>query len=128
MLIAYVDESARRRRDEATSVYTLAAVLVDASAVPEVRDAMMRLRYGKSPVVHWRLERAERRAAERGETLAAFVVGLLKQSNGKSVSEARRDLAALFAAHDKGRNRTPVGPLTHTWSGRRIFRSLTRFG
>jgi hypothetical protein len=51
-------------------------------------------------------ERAERRAAERGETLAEFVGDLLKQSIGPVVSDPRRELAALFAALNKRRART----------------------
>ena len=56
-------------------------------------------------------DHAERRAAERGETLEDYVVELVKHSNGEVVSDSRRDPAVLLAALDKGRNRTPVGPL-----------------
>lgn len=54
---------------------------------------------------------AERQAAERGESLAEFVIGLLTQANEARISEARHRMAELFVALDKGRNRIPVGPL-----------------
>jgi cytochrome P450 len=57
-------------------------------------------------------EHAERRAAERGETLAEYVVELVKDSNGQIVSEPRPDSTALLIALDKGRNQAPVGPLS----------------
>lgn len=60
MVIAFVDESARERAED-ECVYVLAAAVVDAGVIPEVREAMRALRVGKSPVVHWRLERPERR-------------------------------------------------------------------
>ncbi|MFC8529586.1 hypothetical protein [Nocardia sp. NPDC057227] len=54
-----VDESARRRSLEGACVYTLAAVIVPESALAEVRETMLALRYGRTPRVHWRDERLE---------------------------------------------------------------------
>jgi hypothetical protein len=56
-------------------------------------------------------ERAERRAAECGEALSDYVVGLVKHSNEQVLPEPRPDPGALLAALDRGCNRTPVGPL-----------------
>jgi hypothetical protein len=50
-------------------------------------------------------------AAQRGRTLAEYVVDLLKQAYDQRIAEAQRRMADLFAALDKGRNRQPVGPL-----------------
>lgn len=61
MLTAFVDESARHRLDESTSVYALAAVIVDDRGLAAVAEAMDGLRYRKNAQVHWRLERTERR-------------------------------------------------------------------
>ncbi|UGT64488.1 hypothetical protein [Nocardia asteroides] len=60
MLFAFVDESARRRSREGACVYTLAAVIVPEPSLDEVRETMLALRYGRTPRVHWRDERAER--------------------------------------------------------------------
>ena len=56
-------------------------------------------------------ERAQRRAAARGTSLADFVVELVEHSAEGAASEATGDRAALFAALDQGRNQAPVGPL-----------------
>jgi hypothetical protein len=61
MLTAFIDESGRRRVDD-LCVYALAAVIVDVSDMADCRLAMDGLRYGKSPVVHWRVERPARRS------------------------------------------------------------------
>lgn len=61
VLTAYVDESMRRRRGESVCFYVLAAVLVDDQELDDVRDALRGLRYGKSPELHRRDERPERR-------------------------------------------------------------------
>jgi hypothetical protein len=60
-LTAYVDESMRRRRGEDFCFYVLAAVLVEDDELDDVRDRLRRLRYGKTPELHWRDERPERR-------------------------------------------------------------------
>jgi hypothetical protein len=57
---AYIDESARRRASEGACVYTLAAVVVPDESIEKVQQAMLDLRYRKSPRVHWRDEREER--------------------------------------------------------------------
>ncbi|MFM9625322.1 hypothetical protein ACKI14_46310 [Streptomyces turgidiscabies] len=77
MLHAFIDESARRRAGETTCVYTLAAVLVDDASAETVRTAMEGLRYGKSAVVHWRVERAQRRAFLAAEVAALPIVGVV---------------------------------------------------
>lgn len=60
MFTAYIDESARRRASEGACVYTLAAVVVPDESIEKVQQAMINLRYRKSPRVHWRDEREER--------------------------------------------------------------------
>jgi len=77
MLHAFIDESARRRSGEATCVYTLAAVLVDDASAESVRTRMEGLRYGKSSVVHWRMERPERRALLAAEVATLPIAGVV---------------------------------------------------
>ncbi|WP_406318304.1 hypothetical protein OHA77_13060 [Streptosporangium sp. NBC_01639] len=60
MLCAFVDESCRVRRDD-DCLYVLAAVLLPAEELDQVRSMMDSLRYGKAPTVHWRTERSARR-------------------------------------------------------------------
>jgi hypothetical protein len=48
VLSAYVDESIRHRSGEATSVYALAAVIVDDRGVAELTRTMENLRYRKN--------------------------------------------------------------------------------
>lgn len=61
MVTAYIDESGRRRADDAC-VYALAAVLIDDEHHDPVAEALRDLRYGRNQVIHWRDERQERRA------------------------------------------------------------------
>ena len=56
-------------------------------------------------------ERAQRRAAARGTSLADFVVELVEHSEAGAPAEVTCDRAALLAALDKGRNHAPVGPM-----------------
>ncbi|MFC7382090.1 hypothetical protein [Sphaerisporangium rhizosphaerae] len=61
MLFAFVDESCRVRQDDAC-LYVLAAVVLPAERLDQVRSVMDALRHGKAPTVHWRTERAPRRS------------------------------------------------------------------
>ncbi|MCX4516034.1 hypothetical protein OHA27_38770 [Streptomyces sp. NBC_01619] len=101
MLIAYVDESARRRQGEDVCVYTLAAVLVEAESVLEVRETMQSLRYGKSLLVHSRLERAARRAVLVEAIAQLPVVGIvtvcLHRTDTRSERARRRCLVRLLS-------------------------------
>jgi hypothetical protein len=76
MLTAFIDESGRRRQNDAC-VYALAAVIVDAGDVADCRNTMDGLRYGKSSRVHWRDERPERRALIAGTLAAMPIRGLV---------------------------------------------------
>lgn len=100
MLIAYVDESARRRQGEDVCVYTLAAVLVEAESILEVRETMKSLRYGKSPLVHWRLERSARRSLLVAAIAQLPVVGVvsvcLHRADTRSERARRRCLVRLL--------------------------------
>ncbi|MFD4143040.1 hypothetical protein [Streptomyces sp. NPDC058572] len=100
MLIAYVDESARRRKGEDAWVYTLAAVLVEAEAVADVREAMQGLRFGKSRSVHWRIERPARRVVLAAAIAQLPVVGVvtvcLHRAEVRSERARRRSLVRLF--------------------------------
>lgn len=92
-LTAYIDESARRRRDESTCAYTLVAVLVAEDAAETVRTSMRALRYGRSQVVHWRVERPERRkliAAELAELPVTGVVTVCLHAREVKSERARR--------------------------------------
>jgi hypothetical protein len=93
VLTAYVDESMRRRRGEGVCFYVLAAVLVDDQDLDDVRDALRRLRYGKSKELHWRDERPERRPLI-AEAIAALpvsaVVAVCVHSPNLSSERARR--------------------------------------
>lgn len=99
-LTAYVDESARRRRDESTCAYTLAAVLVAETDAEAVRATMRGLRYGRSQVVHWRVERAERRKLIAGALAELPVTGVvtvcLHAAEVKSERARRRCLVRLL--------------------------------
>lgn len=104
MLAAYVDESARRRQGEATCVYALAAVLVATREANSVREAMMGLRHGRSRVIHWRVERAERRKLIAAAIADLPVVGVLAvclhRAEIKSERARRRCLVRLLAELD----------------------------
>ncbi|MEV4380816.1 hypothetical protein [Streptosporangium sp. NPDC049644] len=60
MLFAFIDESCRVRQDD-DCVYVLAAVLLPAEKLNQIRSMMDALRYGKAPTVHWRTERGARK-------------------------------------------------------------------
>lgn len=73
VLTAYIDESMRRRRGEGVCFYVLAAVLVEDQYLDDVRTVLRCLRYGKTPELHWRDERPERRPVI-AETIASLPV------------------------------------------------------
>lgn len=92
-LTAYVDESLRRRRGEDFCFYVLAAVLVEDEDLDDVREGLRRLRYGKTPELHWRDERPERRpviAAAVAAMSVTSVVAVCIHGPGISSERARR--------------------------------------
>ncbi|CAL9445001.1 hypothetical protein SUDANB106_02353 [Streptomyces sp. enrichment culture] len=100
MLTAYIDESMRRRRGEASCVYVLAAVLVPDDAESTVRATMEGLRHGRSRVVHWRKERPERRtliaSAIAGLPVTGLVAVCLHDAEVRSERARRRCLLRLL--------------------------------
>lgn len=96
MPIAFIDESARYRVDD-SCIYALAAVIIDADDVDDCRLSLNDLRYGKSPTVHWRLERPERRiliAGALADMPIQGVVAVATYTRNTRVERARRQCLA----------------------------------
>ncbi len=101
VLTAYVDESMRRRRGEAACVYTLVAVLVADDQLDDVREALRRLRYGKTQIIHWHAE-SDRRLPVIAGAIAELpidgVVTVLMHRPEISAERARRLCLSVLLA------------------------------
>jgi len=105
VLVAYVDESARVRRDDACA-YALAGVLVDTAAQCVVRDELLGLRGPRQVVLHWRREHPDRQrrlAKVVAELPVTALTAVLLYDDGQHERARIRCLKALLA--ELGRHR-----------------------
>src|SRR5260370_20166626 len=108
MFTAFVDESSRCRADD-MCIYALAAVIVDVDDLIDCRLSLDGLRYGKSPTVHWRVERPERRVLI-ARTLATMpitcVAAVTTYTQSTRIERARRQCLSRLLPELQHRNTT----------------------
>jgi hypothetical protein len=98
VLTAYLDESARVRRDDACA-YALVAVLVDGATARVVRDELLGLRGAGQGVLHWRREhpdRQRRMAKVVAELPVTSLAAVLLYDDGQHERARVRCLKALL--------------------------------